>query len=220
MSTISTTEKHASTMEPKHTPTRVTRVSGRRGSKGQGIGKGGFTAETADIHVLYQHSVQNVEAEIDFVDETFEALKGRKGVSLREDFCGTGATACEWVGRRDSNTGIGLDLDQPTLDWGAENNVAPLTDDQKSRVTLLNRDVTQPGDATGVDIILAMNFSYWILQERALMVAYFRSVRESLSDEGIFFLDFYGGYEAFQEMTEDREIDEPDAEFTYVWDQH
>ena len=219
MTTTSANQQAESIMEAKHTPTRVTRVSGRKGKR-RGIGKGGFTAETADIHVLYQLSVQNVVAEIDFVDETFETLRGRKATSLREDFCGTGATASEWVKRRDTNTAIGLDLDQPTLDWGMKHNIAPLTPDQQKRITLLNRDVTKPGDASGVDIVLAMNFSYWILQRREQLRDYFRSVRDSLSDDGVFFLDFYGGYEAFQEMTEDREIDEPDAQFTYVWDQH
>jgi len=43
-------------------------------------------AEQADRHELYQASVQNSEFEIDFMDETFEELTGRKAVSMREDF--------------------------------------------------------------------------------------------------------------------------------------
>ena len=35
-------------------------------------------AATADRHRLYELSVQCVEAEIDFVDETYRALRGRK----------------------------------------------------------------------------------------------------------------------------------------------
>lgn len=78
---------------------------------------GAFSAANADRHELYQLSVQNVEAEIDFIDETFEQIRGRKGVLLREDFCGTGNTSTEWVRRRESNRAVGLDIDQPTLDW-------------------------------------------------------------------------------------------------------
>lgn len=217
MSTTTTDASPSAMIEPKNAPKRITKVPGRAKSK---AGKGTFTAATADIHVLYQLSVQDVESEIDFVDEKFEEMRGRKASRLREDFCGTGNTSCEWVRRRKSNTAVGLDLDQPTIDWGMEHNVAPLDKDQRKRVALLNRDVTTPGDAVGFDVILAMNFSYWILQDRAQLREYFKTVRESLNDDGLFFLDFYGGYEAFREMTEDRDVGEGKDAFVYVWDQH
>ena len=173
-------------------------------------------AATADRHVCYQKSVQCVEAEIDFVDETFKELRGRNAVLLREDFCGTANTSSEWVKRRRTNRAIGVDLDGPTLDWGRENNLASLTEAQRSRVTLLQENVMTV-DAEPVDCVLAMNFSYFIFQERAQMIAYYKSVRESLIDGGIFFLDCFGGYESFKECTDEREIDD---ELTYVWDQH
>ena len=180
-----------------------------------------FTADTADKHVLYQLSVQNVEAEIDFVDAEFERLRGRKAVVLREDFCGTGNTSCEWVRRRESNIALGLDIDEPTLEWGREHNVAPLEPAQRERVTLLNRNVLEPGDAAGVDCVLAMNFSYWLFRQRAELRAYFQSVRQSLGEGGVFFLDHYGGYESMQETTEKRKIDATPEHgpFTYVWEQ-
>ncbi len=215
--TMMSTDQTASTFEPVPEPKRITRSSGR--SKKQGK-KGGFTAETADIHELYQLAVQHVESEIDFVDEQFEKIRGRKAALLREDFCGTGNTACEWVRRRETNRAVGLDIDQPTLDWGLEHNLGSLDDAQRERVRLINRDVLKPGDAVGNDAVLAMNFSYWLFMTREAMVGYFRSVRDSLVDDGLFFLDFYGGYEACREMTEDREIDEGPKSFTYVWDQH
>jgi hypothetical protein len=40
--------------------------------------KGPSMAERADRHRLYEKSVQCVEAEIDFVDETFTHLRDRK----------------------------------------------------------------------------------------------------------------------------------------------
>jgi hypothetical protein len=66
-----------------------------------------------------------------------------------------------------------------------------------------------------VDTVLAMNFSYWILQQRSTLRRYFRQVRDALVDDGVFFLDCYGGYEAFREMKERTKHDK----FTYVWDQ-
>ncbi len=183
-------------------------------------GPKGLTAATADRHELYQLSVQNVESEIDFVDATFKALRGRHAVRLREDFCGTGNTSCEWVRRRAANVAFGLDIDQPTLDWGAEHNVARLKPAQRRRVSLLNRNVLTPGDAVGMDCILAMNFSYWLFKTREDMRGYFRAVRDSLADGGVFFLDHYGGSETMTEMVEKRDIDAGKGrQFVYEWDQ-
>jgi len=178
--------------------------------------KSKLTAETADRHVLYGLSVQNVEAEIDFVDETFKAIRGRHAESLREDFCGTANSAAEWVQRRETNRAVGVDLDTETLDWAREHTLPKLTEEQRSRVVLLERDVRDPGpEGNGHDVVLAMNFSYWLLNKRNDLVAYFRTVRESLGPDGVFILDHYGGSDALTETTEDRELDG----FTYVWDQ-
>ncbi len=173
-------------------------------------------ATTADRHICYQKSVQCVEAEIDFVDDTFKDLRGRHATLLREDFCGTANTSCEWIRRRRTNRAIGVDLDGPTLDWGREHNIAALTDAQRSRLELRQENVLEV-KAEPVDCVLAMNFSYFIFQERQQMIAYYKSVRESLVDGGIFFMDCFGGSESFSECEDAREIDD---ELTYVWDQH
>jgi SAM-dependent methyltransferase len=157
--------------------------------------------------VLYQLAVQNVESEIDFVDDEYKRLRGRRAAKLREDFCGTANTACEWVRRRPGNVAVGLDLDGPTLEWGRVHNVGVLTPAQQKRVSLLQRDVLTPGrEGSGVDVVLAMNFSYWIFQQRAVMLDYFRSVRASLATGGVFFLDHYGGPESMEETRDEREI--------------
>lgn len=174
-----------------------------------------LSAATADRHDLYERAVQNVAAEIDFVDRTYRKRRGRPAVRLREDFCGTGNTSCEWVRRRPTNLAFGLDIDQPTLAWGTRRHVAALKPHQQQRVRLLCRDVLQVGDAKNMDCILAMNFSYWVFHERAVMKQYFRSVRRSLAPGGLFFLDFYGGSEAFLEIEEKRRL----RGFTYVWEQ-
>ena len=69
--------------------------------------------------------------------------------------------------------------------------------------------------AEQADIVLAMNFSYYLFATRAAMLNYFRSVVDGLADDGIFFLDAYGGYDAPRELEEERECDG----FTYIWEQ-
>ena len=172
-------------------------------------------ADRADRYALYEQAVQCVEAEIDFVDEVFEKIRRRTAVILREDFCGTANTACEWVRRRDTNMAYGVDLDRKVLDWAGKNKIARLSEDQARRIRLLNEDVLQ-ADTGRVDAVLAMNFSYWMFKDRAGMMGYFRTVREGLNKDGVLFLDAYGGYESFQELEEETEH----KGFRYVWDQY
>ena len=170
-------------------------------------------AERADRHELYEEAVQCVEAEIDFVDETFEELRGRKATLLREDFCGTANTACEWVRRRKSNRAYAVDLDADVQQWGREHHVAKLGKAQ-DRIELVNADVLKV-KCEPVDVVLAMNFSYWIFKDRKLMRSYFRRVRNALAPDGLFILDAYGGSDAHQELSERTKLDG----FTYVWEQ-
>ena len=200
----STSSKHSTPRSPKRTA--------RRKQKG----KAKLTAATADRHQLYTAAVQNVEGEIDFVDETFSELRDRQAKILREDFCGTAQTSAEWVRRRPANTAVGVDLDDATLQWGRDNVLSQLADEQRGRVTLLKRDVRDPGrKGRDVDIVLAMNFSYNALMARADLLEYFKSVRKSLAPGGLFIMDCYGGYESLMEQEERRAC----KGFTYVWDQ-
>ncbi len=170
-------------------------------------------AERADRHVLYEEAVQCAEAEIDFVDDTFIELRGRKAKWLREDFCGTGNTSCEWVRRRRTNHAIGVDLDADVQQWGREQHVAALGP-ARNRIELINANVLKV-NCRPVDVVLAMNFSYWIFKDRKLLRRYFRAVNKGLRPDGLFMLDAYGGAEAHQEMSEKTVQDS----FTYVWDQ-
>ncbi|MDZ7768173.1 MAG: class I SAM-dependent methyltransferase [Woeseiaceae bacterium] len=80
-------------------------------------------AEQADIHELYEQSVQNVEHEVEFMQSTFQALRGRTAHLLREDFCGTAAAACQWVRQGDEFKAIGVDIDPSVLEWGRNNRI-------------------------------------------------------------------------------------------------
>jgi hypothetical protein len=138
---------------------------------------------------------------------------------LREDFCGTANTACEWVSRDDNHQAVGIDLDKSVLEWGNLYKLAELDETQLERIELLNEDVLQsrPGLA---DIILAMNFSYYLFLERDDLREYFVNALDGLVSDGILFLDAYGGYEAPMELTEPRECQDQDGnDFTYIWEQ-
>ncbi|MDX1625675.1 MAG: class I SAM-dependent methyltransferase [Wenzhouxiangellaceae bacterium] len=171
-------------------------------------------AAKADRHVLYEVSVQDTETELEFVSETFEELAGRPLKTLREDFCGTANTACAWVAAGDDHEAIGVDLDEATLRWGQEHHVASLDAAARERLELVHGDVLRV-DTRRVDAVLAMNFSYYLFTTRPLLRDYFRAARDALVDDGVLFLDAFGGYEAHQELEERTEHDE----FTYVWDQ-
>jgi len=184
-----------------------------------------LTAKTADHHILYEESVQCVEADVDFLLKTFRRKRNRPLRTLKEDFCGTAALACDFIKRNPENRAWGVDFDQPTLDWGEEHHASHLGD-ARDRLSLHCADVldiTEPK----VEAVCACNFSYQVFKTREQLRAYFRAAWESLVDDGMFFLDCFGGSEAMDTLDEDREIKpepRPDGtrfeKFTYVWDQH
>jgi len=174
-----------------------------------------FTAKTADKHVLYQLSVQATETEVEFLTGWFKQIRGKRPLSLREDFCGTALLCAEWVKSSKERTATGLDIDRGVLKWGKEHNLAPLGDAQE-RITLLCQDVRAKVKQKH-DIICAFNFSYWIFKTRDAMKSYFSQIRAGLAKGGLFFLDAYGGWESHEPMKEQRKIR---AGFTYVWDQN
>lgn len=176
--------------------------------------KNALTAKTADRHDLYQRSVQAPEYEVDFLDQIHKAHTGHKAVSLREDFCGTALLCGEWLKSDPRRTATGLDIDRPTLEWGAAHNIAPLGADVAKRITLLPQDVTVPTKQK-FDAICAYNYSYSVFHTREKLRAYFEAARKSLKDDGLFSLDAIGGWESQQEMTERRACEG----FTYVWEQ-
>ena len=115
-------------------------------------------AEKADPHVLYERSVQDPEADIEFLEGVFEERFGRPLREVREDFCGTAAVAVTFVARDADNKAWGVDLDAQTLDSGRERHVSKLDEEQKSRLQLIEADVRSSG-APKVEVIAAMNFS-------------------------------------------------------------
>jgi SAM-dependent methyltransferase len=168
--------------------------------------------QSRDSHWLYQESVQSPDVHFGFFDRVYRQRNGVAPSSLKEDFCGTALLATEWVERRKTNTALGVDLDRPTLAWGERHNLSRLSDEQRKRVTLLRAnvlDVTRPR----ADLVVALNFSYFIFRTRDELREYFEAARQSLAPGGLFIGDIFGGWEAQKPLTERTRY----RGFTYLW---
>jgi SAM-dependent methyltransferase len=185
-------------------------VSSRRGrSAGPRL-----TALTADRYELYHRSVQSPDAEVAFVERVYRQAFGRRPLVLREDFCGTGLVACEWARHRPACRALGVDLDPGPLAWGETHVRSALPAAARARVRLVQGDVRHVR-GTRADVVQALNFSYMVFHERAVLRDYFRAARRHLAGQGLFVIDVFGGWEAqavAEEVTEHRGFD-------YVWDQ-
>ena len=173
-----------------------------------------YTAEGADKYELYQLAVQSPEADVDFLVETYRQERKKIPHVLREDFCGTALLCSHWVKQGPNYSAIGYDLDPEPIEWGLKHNIEPLGV-ASDRVQLFVEDCRVEGEKA--DIRVAHNFSYSLFHKREELLAYFKTVYDSLGEDGMFSMDMYGGPESTDEMEEEREIDEG---FTYVWDQY
>jgi SAM-dependent methyltransferase len=173
-------------------------------------------AEKADIHELYELSVQNVEHEIEFLQKTFRSLAGRTAYLFREDFCGTASASCQWVRQGKDYQAIGVDIDPSVLDWGRAHRVAMLDSEDQARVSLIESDVMTV-ETPRVDLLVAFNFSYFIFDTRDKLRAYFKRAYDATKDDGVFICDMFGGPEA-QEETREKTKHKKHG-FTYIWHQ-
>jgi len=172
------------------------------------------TASNCDRHELYELSVQEPEADCEFIEQVWTELRGRIPRSLREDFCGTAITAIDWVKRDPTHTAVGVDIEAEVLGVANKRIKARLRPERRSRMKLIQASVLDV-ETEPVDTVLATNFSYFIFKTRRTMKRYFKRVLDSLVEDGIFILDVYGGSDSFVEMKEPREVDG----FTYIWEQ-
>lgn len=173
-------------------------------------------AASAELHTLYEKSVQTPETEIDFFTKTYTSLRGRMPLIMREDFCGTAFLSTEWCKSDPKRTALGVDLDHDTLEWGRRHHVDTAPADVAERITLVEGNVLEP---TGMkaDVTCALNFSYCIFKTRDALREYFKVAHAGLKDDGILVLDLFGGTETMDVLEEEREVD--DEDFTYIWDQ-
>lgn len=173
------------------------------------------TKATADFdkYYYYEKSVQNPQNEVEFFNEKYEEIRNKKPLTLREDFCGTGAITCEWVKQSKDHFAYGIDLDPEPIGYGKAHHYAKLTPEQQKRVQYLEDNVLT-AKTPKVDVAFAFNFSYFIFKERKLLLDYFTKAREALKDDGIFFIDLFGGPDSQTVMTDIMKHDG----FKYYWD--
>lgn len=176
--------------------------------------RAGSMAKRADRLELYEQAVHDPVAEVNFMRRTFRRVRGRPAKSFREDFSGPGSAACEWARRGPGFKAIGVDIDPDVIRWGRAHRLARLAPAVRKRVRLIEGDVLRVKTAP-VDVIAALNFSYWVFKERRVLLRYFRNALRALTRDGILVLDAFGGYDAFREIEETTDY----RRFTYVWDQ-
>lgn len=174
------------------------------------------SASAADKHELYQLSVQEPDAQVLVLRELFEARAGRPLLTLREDFAGTAFLACEFVRGDPARRAWAVDSDPEPLAWGRAHNVAALEPEAAARLTLVEADVIEvgPPDVPPVDVVVALNYSFFLLRTREQLRAYFRRALEGLRPGGALVLEVAGGPE-MQELGP--EATQNDG-FVYVWD--
>jgi len=140
-------------------------------------------------------------------------MTGRPLRLLREDFCGTANILCEFIKLHRQNRGIGIDLDLEPLQWCRCSSLPRLSQGQRGRIMLLNRDVREVRSPK-VDLITALNFSYFVFKKRREMLLYLKNARRSLVRDGVVMLDVHGGIDV---PVEDREVWRV-GNFKYVWE--
>jgi SAM-dependent methyltransferase len=162
---------------------------------------------------LYEEAVQSPESDVRFIRREFRKFRGREPLTLREDFCGTGALLAGWVKTAKDRSALGIDLDPEPIFYGLKTHHAALGPDAQKRVRFVQENVLD-AERYKADVICAFNYSYYVFKSRELLLSYFRSVRRSLKSEGLFFLDTFGGTEAMTESEESRSA----GSFTYFWE--
>ncbi len=162
---------------------------------------------------LYESSVQCHESDIDFINDQFEIEFNKRPFSLREDFGGTAAMACDWVKQGPSYNAWAVDLDPEPIKYGLENHYIKLNAQEKARMEYVEGNVLDDFSFRS-DIIVAFNFSYFIFKKRAQLLDYFKKVKQGLKDEGAFFIDLFGGTQAYEPLEEETEHDN----HSYFWD--
>ncbi len=171
-------------------------------------------ARLADKYDLYQRSVQEPEADVRFFNGVFRKAFGRRPHRLREDFCGTGYISTTWVKNHRRNEAWGFDIDREPLEWGRAHNAAALAPHQRERLHLTRGNALAVG-STKFDIVVALNFSYFLFRTRESMKTYFRAGYRNLARRGLFIIDALGGPDVLDEQEEITRF----RRFRYVWDQ-
>lgn len=176
-----------------------------------------------DRHVLYSAAVQSTDAELGFAERIYRNKRGKLPRLLREDFCGSALLSVDWVNRREGNEAWGVDLDLPTLEWGRKHYLERM-ETGAEKVHLIHDNVLT-AKTPKADLVMALNFSYFIFKKRAELKAYLASACKALKPDGVLVLDIYGGTSVSRPCWEERQIRDgvtPDGDtlpsFKFAWE--
>lgn len=167
-----------------------------------------------DKYELYRRSVQSPDTDVVFLRKVYRELRKKDPVSLREDFCGTHLLSIEWVKLSRKHQAIGMDIDPEPIEYGKNHYHRKLNEEQLSRLKIIEQNVLK-SPLPRTDLVIAMNFSYFVFQTRQLMKSYFANVYRNLKKDGVFIMDLFGGslcYDENEDLTKHRK-------FNYYWDQ-
>lgn len=167
-----------------------------------------------DKYDLYLESVQSPEADVEFFADAYKEIRKKNARVLREDFCGTFAIACEWAKTNPKNIGIGVDLDPEPIAYGMTRHHSKLTADEQKRVRIYNDNVLTANTPKS-DVVVAVNFSYYLFKSRLLLKSYFRKCYQNLADDGVLLADCFGGPLCMEPNEDEKNM----GKFYYYWDQ-
>lgn len=165
-----------------------------------------------DKYDYYVRAVQSPEEDVQFLAKTFELITGEKASILGEDFCGTFKLCTEWIKLNPEHRAVAVDLSEEPLIWGKENHLSQLNASQQQRLQIIRGDVMDD-TLPKVDLMAAMNFSYYLFKSRDELRRYFKNVHSRLNPDGVFFADCFGGTDISDDVEE--EVDHED--FMYYW---
>ena len=167
-----------------------------------------------DKYAYYSEAVQSSENDVHFLKKVYQFFYKKTPQVLREDFCGTFKLCEEWVKLNKNHAAYGVDLDGEPIDYGKKRSQENLKQDQLRRLHIRRQNVLD-NDLPAAEIVVALNFSYFIFKQRQDLKKYFQQVHKTLKPQGLFMIDTFGGtesYEAHEEKTKHKK-------FTYFWDQ-
>jgi len=167
-----------------------------------------------DKYAYYIRAVQSPEVDCQFTMDAYRELRRGRPHVLREDFCGTFAICCEWVKRHKLNRAIGIDLDNEPIEYGKKHYLSALKPEQQSRIQIL-QDSVLTARVPKADVILALNFSFYLFKSRLLLRQYFARALRGLGPDGIFIVDCFGGTDSQESNMEHTKF----KDFTYFWEQ-
>lgn len=167
-----------------------------------------------DKYDLYKKSVQSPDVDVEFLEKTYKELVGKWPRSFREDFCGTFALSCEWVKRKKTNRAFAIDVDPEPMEYGRQHYFRRLSPHQQKRLQILEKNVLDPS-LPHVDLVAALNFSFFLFKTRDQLKKYFRNVFASLKSDGVFICDVFGGSQCMDAIEDRHKL----KGITYYWEQ-